>query len=243
MKEKMKLDLFVSKFYPCSRREAERFIKSKKVFVNNFIIKDPSFILDLKKDKVRLLKKEIKAFFEPVYFAFNKPKGVMTTASDPQNRTTIYHYLKKLKRRVFPIGRLDWSSEGLLLLTSDGVFAQKVMRSKIPKTYFVKLNSAPSLKELSKLKRGVSIPRGGRVKALFIKPKQKRGCMIAIAEGRNKQIHLMFQKIGFQVQKLKRTAIGRLKISTLKPGEIRVLSLKEKEKALQNPLKPPFKRI
>jgi 23S rRNA pseudouridine2605 synthase len=134
--------------------------------------------------------------------------------------------MEQLPVRVFPVGRLDWDTEGLLLLTNDGDFAQKVQhpREEIPKTYLAKLDGKPTDAQLQKLLSGVTIP-GGRVKALYCE-RAKVGdsskydwVKIIIGEGKNRQIKYMFQKIGFDVKKLKRVAIGQLTLGHLEKGE------------------------
>ena len=147
--------------------------------------------------------------------------------NDPKNRLCISSYFNKQKERIFPIGRLDWHSEGLILLTNDGSFAMKTQ--KIPKTYMIKVNGRPTSAQLSKLKTGVST-EAGRLKALYIKPLRKTKIKkyswikVILAEGRNRQLHRMFEKIGFQIKVLKRTGIGKLKLKSLKSGEYFYLS-------------------
>lgn len=158
---------------------------------------------------------------------FHKPKGVLTTTEDPLGRPTITDYIKSLPVRLFPVGRLDWDSEGLILLTNDGDFAHRVMHPsmEVTKTYLVKVNGSPSREELDKLKSGVSII-GGRVKALVAQKFQKGDSKknswikIIISEGKNRQIRQMLLKIGYDVIKLQRIAIGRLRLGALKKGEI-----------------------
>jgi len=157
----------------------------------------------------------------------HKPKGFLTTMDDPYDRPTIKELLGRLKVRVFPIGRLDWDSEGLLLLTNDGDYANKVMnpKSNITKTYIVKVDGVPTPEKLEKLKRGVSIPTG-KVKALHVEKiskgnsKKYSWIKIIITEGKNRQIREMFLKIGFDVQKLQRVAIGRLRLGNLEHGKL-----------------------
>jgi 23S rRNA pseudouridine2605 synthase len=150
----------------------------------------------------------------------------MTTMEDPEGRPTVANFMEQLPVRVFPVGRLDWDTEGLLLLTNDGDFAQKVQhpREEIPKTYLAKLDGKPTDAQLQKLLSGVTIP-GGRVKALYCE-RAKVGdsskydwVKIIIGEGKNRQIKYMFQKIGFDVKKLKRVAIGQLTLGHLEKGE------------------------
>ena len=231
---KLRLNHFISKYAFYSRREADLLIKEKKVSLNNHIVHRLSSFVDPKRDQVKIKGKMVRPFLRPVYIAFNKPEKTLTASKDPSQRTTVFHYFKKLKYRVFAVGRLDWNTEGLLLMTNDGEFSQKVMRSQIPKTYLAKLDGRPELKKLEKLKRGVSIP-GGRVKALSIYRKSGAWIQIIITEGKNRQIHYMCSKIGFSVKRLKRTAIGRLKLGSLKKGEARFLNEKDIKKIFSAP--------
>jgi 23S rRNA pseudouridine2605 synthase len=151
---------------------------------------------------------------------------------DPEGRPTIADFFKRLPVRVFPVGRLDFDSEGMILLTNDGDFAQKVMhpREEILKTYLVKVNGQPSEDQLNRLRTGISII-GGRVSAKGVE-RIKRGdsdkydwIKMMISEGKNRQIRQMFEKIGFDVMKLQRVAIGRLRMPTnLQRGEFLFLT-------------------
>ena len=170
--------------------------------------------------------KTVKPSTQKIYVIFNKPENVLTTMNDPEGRPTVADFMEKLPVRVFPVGRLDWDTEGLLLLTNDGEFSQKVMHpsQQIPKTYLAKLDGMPSPDQLAKLLRGVTIP-GGKVRALHVE-KAKVGdsdkygwVKIVIGEGKNRQVRFMFEKIGFDVKKLKRVAIGQLTLGSLQRGE------------------------
>lgn len=173
-----------------------------------------------------------------VYYLFNKPKNVLTTLEDPKGRTHISDFLKGIKQRVFPVGRLDWDCEGLLILTNDGEFAHHVLHPRfgVTKTYIVKINGQIKAKDIHKLKQGVVI-LGTKVKAKEV-VRLKRGrsqydwVKITISEGKNQQVKRMFQKIGFDVLKLKRILIGQLAIGHLKKGQIRVLHKKDLSKIL-----------
>lgn len=146
--------------------------------------------------------------------------------ADPLERPTIKRYIDDLPVRLFPVGRLDWDSEGLLLLTNDGDYAQRVTHptAEVTKTYLVKVDGQPTQEKLMKLTRGVTI-EGGKVAAKWVE-KIKRGkdqyawLKIIITEGKNRQIRQMFEKIGFDVLKLQRVAIGRLRLGQLDRGEI-----------------------
>ena len=145
------------------------------------------------------------------------------------------------------MGRLDWGTEGLLLVTNDGDFAWEITnpKSNIPKTYHAKLDGLVSKARLEKLKKGVSIV-GGKVQATHIKHLQRKSdkkdwVQITITEGKNRQVRKMFQKIGFDVVKLKRVAIGQLKLSGLKPGDYRLMDQKDLEKLFRkHKLEPPL---
>ncbi|MGE0632606.1 MAG: pseudouridine synthase, partial [Pseudobdellovibrionaceae bacterium] len=170
--------------------------------------------------------KPIKSKTMNIYLMLNKPKGVLTTMEDPLERPTIKEYLDEVPLRVYPVGRLDWDSEGLLLLTNDGELANKIMnpKSEITKTYLVKLDKSPKPEHLKKLISGVTIETG-RVTARHVE-KVKRGedkhpwYKIIITEGKNRQIRQMFEKIGCDVLKLQRVAIGRLKLGALARGSL-----------------------
>lgn len=210
-----------------SRRGADRLIEEGSVMVNGKKVYELGVKVDPNKDRITVNGKPLKTKFENIYLMFHKPKGVLTTMDDPLDRPTVKHFLKKVPARVFPVGRLDWDSEGLLLLTNDGDWANKIMnpKSEVTKTYLVKVNGEPTPEHLEKLKRGVTLEGAGRVSARSIE-KIKKGrsdkyewLKIVITEGKNRQIRLMFEKIGFDVMKLQRVSIGRLRLGSLERGE------------------------
>ena len=245
MKQKtIRLNHFLSSCGVCSRRKADEIIKRKKVVVNNNRVQDPAVQIHPEVDQVKLDGKSIQPPKQKYYIAFNKPKKVITSMSDPQNRPCIADYFKKAKDRIFPVGRLDWNSEGLILLTNDGVFSRKILQKKVPKTYMVKLNGRPTMAQLSRLKKGV-YTEVGRLKAVYVKELKKKASQhswvkVILTEGRNRQIHRMFEKIGFQVKVLRRVGIGRLKLRSLKSGEYFFLSLLDIKKVFSLP--PEIKR-
>lgn len=181
--------------------------------------------VDPQHDRIIVDGKPLKSKFEHIYIMFNKPRGVLTTMEDPMGRPCVADYLDDVPTRVFPVGRLDWDSEGLLLLTNDGDYSQKVMHPKeeVTKTYLVKVDGNPTPEHIRKLLNGVSIV-GGKAKAKDVE-RIKRGkdqyawLKVVISEGKNRQIRKMFEKIGFDVLKLQRVAIGKLRLGSLERGE------------------------
>lgn len=238
-----------------SRRQADEWIAEGRVTVNGKKVYELGIKVDPNKDNVLVDGKPIKKSFHPkIYCILHKPKGVLTTMEDPLERPTVAQFVEHLPTRVFPVGRLDWDSEGLLILTNDGDFANKVAHPKeeVTKTYLVKLDGQPEPKHILKLMTGVTI-EGGKVKARHIeKIKRQEGSdkydwyKIVITEGKNRQIRQMFAKVGFDVLKLQRVAIGRLKLGNLDRGELafvdeeminRVFMPDEPEKAKISPYK------
>lgn len=214
-----------------SRRHADRMIEEGLVTVNGKRVYELGVKVDPNADKVMVDGKPLrKPTNQKFYIVMNKPKGVLTTMDDPHERPTVGEYLADVPVRVFPVGRLDWESEGMLILTNDGDMANRIMHPKteVTKTYLVKLNGQPQPKHIQKLKTGVSIV-GGKVSARHIERVKKSGdkksdkyewYKIIITEGKNRQIRQMFEKVGFDVLKLQRVAIGRLRLGALKTGDI-----------------------
>lgn len=215
-----------------SRRKADRMIEMGLVQVNGKKVFELGVRVDINKDKIVVDGHPVTFYHKKVYIMFYKPINVLTTLSDPEGRPTVADYFEKYPVRIFPIGRLDWDSEGLLLMTNDGDFANDVMhpRGEVTKSYLVKVNGQPTKEELDKLLKGVSIP-GGRAKARHIeKVKRPEGSdqydwyKVVISEGKNRQIREMFLKIGYDVMKLQRVSIGRLKLGSLTRGDWTELS-------------------
>ena len=217
--------------------------------VNNVVVPELGHHIYPHKDQVKVAGKILQVPIHNIYIAFNKPKKVLTTMNDPKERVCIADFFKKRKNlRIFPVGRLDWSSEGLILLTNDGDFSEKILqpKNKIPKTYVVKLSGSITSKQLDRLVRGVSTEKG-RFKALYaqyIKATGRRNkktgaatwIKIIIDEGKNRQLHHMFKSIGFSIKVLRRIAIGRLKLKSLKPGESFLLSPSDIKKLFLSPM-------
>lgn len=229
--QRVRLNKLIADSGLASRRHADRMIEEGQVTVNGKRVYELGVKVDPQNDRILVDGKSLrKPLTQKLYIILNKPKGVLTTMEDPHNRPTVADYLGGVPSRVFPVGRLDWDSEGMLLLTNDGDFANKVMHPKaeVTKTYLVKLDGKPEPHQIEKLKKGVSIV-GGRVSARHVERIKKSGdnksdkyewYKIIITEGKNRQIRQMFAKIGFDVLKLQRVAIGRLRMAALKPGEL-----------------------
>jgi 23S rRNA pseudouridine2605 synthase len=217
-----------------SRRKAEELILEGRVTVNG----KPA-VLGMKADPSRdHIKLDGKLLTKPepkVYLMFNKPRSVVTTLYDPEGRPTVKDYLKGVKYRVYPVGRLDFDSEGLLLLTNDGEFAHQVLHpsKKIPKTYLVKVKGILEDKEIKKLERGIKLEDGITAPAKIKKVRKAQNnswLEITIHEGKKRQIRRMLERVGHPVIRLKRIRINGLELGDLKPGEFRYLSSDEVKK-------------
>ena len=235
----MRLNKFIADCGIASRRKADELIREGLVKINEKTA-DIGTQVNPDNDRVSVKGKPIhKPAGRKIYLMFHKPKKVLTSMSDPEGRPVVADFFRRFKIRLFPVGRLDWDTEGLLIMTNDGDFSQRVTHPKgqIPKTYLAKLDGDPSVEKLNKLKKGVSII-GGRVKALHIKKmhkskKDKAWIQIVIAEGKNRQVRRMFEKIGFDVVKLQRTAIGRLKLGKLPRGQYMELNEVQQQRVFQ----------
>ncbi len=214
-----------------SRRKAEQMISEGRVKVNGQVIVELGTKADLARDHIKVDNKLIHAPHRLLYFAMNKPRDVVTTMSDPEGRTTVAEYLRGIKERVYPVGRLDYHSEGLLLFTNDGEFANRILlkRSNIVKTYVVKTNGSLTLEQMAEFRTGVPLS-GKRTKPAGLKQLSKANnpwYEVQLTEGRQNQIRMMFKHFGYLVEKLKRVRIAFLELGLLKPGEIRPLNVAE----------------
>lgn len=186
------------------------------------------------KDHIKVDGKLLTRTEPKVYFMFNKPSGVVTSLSDPEGRTTVKDFFSGIKYRVFPVGRLDYDSEGLLLITNDGDFANSVLHpsNKVSKTYLVKVKGVPGDNEIGELKRGVKLKDGVTAPASVKRVRQMDNnswLEITIHEGKKRQVRRMLEKVGHDVIRLKRTSIDGLRLKDLKPGELRKLTEEELE--------------
>lgn len=221
-----------------SRRKAEQLITGGLVSVNGQAVTELGSKADPERDHIRVNGKLLHGAERHIYLLMNKPKGYVTTVRDPEGRPTVMDLLRGVSARVYPIGRLDYASEGLLLLTNDGDLAHRLMKaaSHVPKTYMVKVAGNPSEESLTKLGAGIPIPseHGKRVRTAparikIIRDSANPWYEVTLIEGKNRQIRRMFEEIGHHVEKIKRVRYGPLQLD-VHPGEFRKLTIEEVSK-------------
>jgi 23S rRNA pseudouridine2605 synthase len=223
------LERVLSKAGAGSRTDARRWIAAGRVAVNGTVVKSPDAWIDLERDRVSLdgkkLAKEARA-----YLLLYKPKGYLTTYRDPEGRPTVYDLLPDRERYLFPVGRLDLDTSGLLILTNDTQFAERLTNPDfhIAKTYLVKASVHLTDDDLDRLRRGIELSDGPTRPARDVQRVREAGGKtvfeITITEGRNRQVRRMVEALGGKVLKLVRTAIGPIEIGDLEIGKTRVLT-------------------
>ncbi len=239
-----------------SRRHAEEMIASGRVSVNGRIVSAPGTKADPERDHIRVDGKLLQGAERPVYLMLNKPRGYVTTVTDPEGRPTVMNLVRGVGARIYPVGRLDYLSEGLLLMTNDGALVERLMHasSHVPKTYWVKVSGVPSAEEIEKLRRGIVLPARRRANALhrdggarasssriarrekaektapakirLLKEAANPWYEVTLIEGRNRQIRRMFEQIGHHVEKIKRVRYGPLELD-IEAGQFRLLTAAE----------------
>src|SRR2546425_3310377 len=218
-----------------SRRKAEELITSGRVVVNGQVVTALGSKADSEHDHIRVDGKLLPGTQRHVYLLLNKPKGYVTTLSDPEKRPTVMDLVRGVGSRVYPVGRLDYASEGLLLLTNDGDLAHSLMKaaSHVPKTYVVKVSGKPAEEKLARLRQGLSIStdeqkrvKTAPAKIRLIRDAPNPWYEITLIEGRNRQIRRMFEEIGHHVEKIRRVRYGPLALD-VEPGKFRLLTLQE----------------
>ncbi len=233
----IRLQKFLADAGVASRREGERLIQAGRVEVNGQVITVLGMRVDPERDQVRIDGRRVRRSGRRAYYLLNKPKGVITTASDPEGRPTVVELLQGVRERVFPVGRLDWSSEGLLILTNDGDLAYRLTHpaNHVTKVYRVKVKGSVGDEDLQALRRGIYV--GGRrtlpARVERISAQSNTWLEVTLYEGRKNQIRRMFDRLGHRVQKLKRIAIGPISDRALKPGEWRRLTPEEIRRLLE----------
>ncbi|NLK69771.1 MAG: rRNA pseudouridine synthase [Clostridiaceae bacterium] len=220
-----------------SRRRAEEYIREGRVKVNGQVVNEMGVVVTAN-DNIEVDGKPIKLESKKVYILLHKPKGYITSVSDPKGRKTVIDLIDGIEERIYPVGRLDYDSSGLLFLTNDGQFANFLMHPKheILKTYIVTVKGKPSENAIQSLRKGIKIenyitaPAYVNVLSIY---ENKTKLEITIHEGRNRQVRKMCEKIGNPVIRLKRVAYGGVQLGNLKPGEWRYLTESEKKRLME----------
>jgi 23S rRNA pseudouridine2605 synthase len=248
-----------------SRRKAEELITGGRVQVNGQAVTELGTKADPARDHIRVDGKLLHGAERLRYFVMNKPKGYVTTASDPEHRPTVMDLIRT-NERLFPVGRLDYTSEGLLLMTNDGALANALTKAstRVEKTYLVKVSGKPSESGLQQLRHGVMIDRGSQIRKTDDQPRHNEGRVmtapakirmlrdaenpwyeLVLIEGRNREIRKMFEEIGHHVEKIRRVGYGPL-VLDLEPGKVRELTAEEVEqiqRAAAGKGKKPARRL
>lgn len=229
-----------------SRRKAEELISQGRVAVNGQTVSELGTKADPERDHIKVDGKALRLPERHIYVLLNKPKGYVTTVSDPEGRPTVMDLVKNVGGRIYPVGRLDYASEGLLLLTNDGELANHLTRaaSHVQKTYLVKVSGRPAEEDIEKLRRGLRIarhagPRGAEqirtspAQIRIVREAENPWYEVTLIEGKHRQIRRMFEEIGHHVEKIKRVRYGPLSLD-VEPGQWRQLAPREVE-ALRRP--------
>ena len=226
-----------------SRRKAEELITSGRVTVNGRTVRELGTQADALQDTVCVDGKALQRPGARRYLVMNKPKGCITSTHDPEGRRTVMDLLgKETSRGLFPVGRLDYNTEGLLILTDDGDFANRLTSAKnnIIKVYEVKISGRPPIAAIEKLRSGIRID-GRRINVesiRLLRDQENPWYEVTLVTGRNRQIHRMFERIGFLVEKIRRVRIGNLSLRGLEPRQVRELKPKEVQQLLNPPPVP-----
>ncbi len=228
----IRLNKYLAQAGVASRREVDRMIVEGRIKVNGQVVQTLGYKIDDQKDRVEVEGKRVEREAGLVYLMLNKPPGFLVTMKDPLRRPTVQQLLPSLKKRVFPVGRLDYDSEGLLLLTNDGELAHRLLHPRfgIRKTYLAEVKGIPGLTQIARLEKGIYLDRkrtaparieklrGGSKKSLF---------KVEIHEGRKREVKRMFEVIGHGVLHLKRVGFGGVRLGSLAPGKWRFLTRRE----------------
>ena len=211
-----------------SRRKAEEYIVEGRITVNGKAVVELGAKADPLRDHIKVDGKLLRGPREHLYLVLNKPKNSVTTVTDPEGRRTVMHYLRNLHQRVYPVGRLDYHSEGLLLMTNDGDFAAAIMApaSHVPKTYVVKVNGPLTREQEDQFRAGIPLhgKRTAAAELKLVKAGRNPWYEVTITEGRQHQVRTMFEHLGRLVEKLRRVRIGFLTLRDLAPGDYRMLT-------------------
>ena len=232
-----RLQKIIAEMGLASRRKSEEMIIEGRVTVNGRVVSIGTKA-DPVKDHIKVDGKLITGIEKKVYILFNKPRGVVTSLSDPQGRPTVKDYLRGIKQRVYPVGRLDYDSEGLLLLTNDGAFTHAILHpsKKVPKTYQVKIKGIMLPAAMEKVRTGIVLDgvrtAPGKIKTVR-KTEHNSWIEMTIYEGKKRQIRRMFQRLGHSVIRLIRIKINGIALGSLPAGSYRYLLPEEKKKLIE----------
>lgn len=229
---KMRLQKIIAQAGVASRREAERLIQEGKVTLNGNTVTKPGTLADPASDTIRVGRRLLPSRRDFVYIILNKPRGCLTAERDERGRRTVMDLVKKVRVRIFPVGRLDYNTDGLLLFTNDGALAEKLLdpKNKIPRTYLVKVRGVPQEKTLQKLRRGVRLENQPTCPVqVKIHRVTGKNCFLnlKLVEGKNRHIKNICEKVGHPVVKLHRAGFGNLNLVDLSEGEYRSLTPQE----------------
>lgn len=230
----MRLQKYIALAGIASRRKAEELIKMGRVQVNGKTVTEMGIKVNPEKDKISFDNKDVEISDDKVYAILNKPEGYVTTVKDQFGRPTVIDLVKGIKERIYPVGRLDYNTSGLLLLTNDGKLTHKITHpsSHIYKTYKCKIKGLITSKEMDKFEKGIDI--GGYTTApaqIRLLKNYKRNCLVKVTihEGKNRQIRRMMEALGHPVIALERVSIGKIHIDNLQKGKWRYLTKEEKQ--------------
>ena len=229
-----RLQKILSRAGVASRRKAEQLMSEGRVTVNGEIVTELGSKADLERDHIKVDGKLLYPPKQFVYLAMNKPRGVVTTVSDPEGRQTVMDLVRGVKARVYPVGRLDYASEGLLLLTNDGELANRLTaaRSHVQKVYLVKTNGSLTEDQEDHFRSGIVLHgrRTAPAGLKLIKRGEAPWYEVRLIEGRHHQIREMFKNFGRLVEKIRRVKVGPIELGGIKAGEFRHLSPREVER-------------
>ncbi len=233
----MRINKFIAAAGICSRRSADALILDGRVTVNGVCVRELG--MDIGENDIVLVDGErIRAAEKKYYIVLNKPDGFVTTTDDPFGRSTVMELVTDVNARLFPVGRLDYHTEGLLILTNDGEFANRLMhpRHQIYKTYIAHIPGFPTLANLAALRRGVHLEDGKTAPCKVNVIRQYPDGVdvsISIREGRNRQVRRMFEAIGYKVAHLERISVGNIKLGHLPKGKWRHMTPRELEEIVK----------
>ena len=230
----MRLEKYIATSGIASRRAVKKSIQAGLVTVNGEPVLVPGHPINVETDAVKFEGKPVEPLTEHIYLMLNKPAGYLTTRSDERGRPTVMNLVRELPESLYPVGRLDLETEGLLLFTNDGDFAYRLLHPshEIKKTYLTWVQGTPNDAAVQRLREGVAIPSGTTAPAKVKRLKaSKDGAStqfeVVIHEGKKRQVRLMFKAVGHPVIRLKRIRIGNLGLGNLPQGQYRLLTLQE----------------